>query len=151
MIADGAGELGRFYEDVREGEPVEPVEFPLSVYRLVMAAGANRDFNSIHHNSEYARLTGAREMYANTIFLLGMWERTVRSFIGNAGTIRSIAGFRMRSFNFAGETTRVSGQVIAKRIEDGAGLVEFQLQSHSASTLTVGPGTVLATMPLRRT
>jgi hypothetical protein len=42
----------RYWDDVEEGADVPPVAFPLSVYRLVVEAGANRDFNSIHHNSE---------------------------------------------------------------------------------------------------
>lgn len=58
----------RHWQDVVEGEALEALEFPLNVYRLVMAAGANRDFNSIHHNSDYARSTGAPDMYANSLF-----------------------------------------------------------------------------------
>src|SRR5882757_10213967 len=84
----------RYWEDIAEGDEIPAVSFPLSVYRLVVEAGANRDFNSIHHSSEYARASGAPEMYANTGFLLGMWERTVREFIGLRGSIRHIAGFR---------------------------------------------------------
>ena|SRR5690606_2300481 len=75
----------RYWEDVQEGDELPSLQFPLSVYRLVMAASANQDFNSIHHNSEYAKKTGAPDMYANNIFLQGMWERTVREYIGNAG------------------------------------------------------------------
>src|SRR5205823_1962655 len=37
----------RRFEDVTVGERLAPVEFPLTVYRMVMEAGANRDFNSI--------------------------------------------------------------------------------------------------------
>ena len=50
-------------------------------------------------------------MYANTIFLQLMWERCVRDFIGLAGTIRQIKGFRMRSFNLPGDTVTVKGAV----------------------------------------
>ena len=99
--------------EVRVGDELTSVSFPLTVYRLVMEAGANRDLNSIHHNTEYARATGADEMYANASFLLGMWERTVRDWIGPGGTIHSIRGFRMRTFTYAGDTAIVSGRVIA--------------------------------------
>jgi hypothetical protein len=53
---------------VQPGELLEPLAFPLTAYRLVMAAGANRDFNAIHHNAEVARATGAPDIYANTLF-----------------------------------------------------------------------------------
>lgn len=45
----------RCWEDFAEDEVLAPASYPLSVMRLVMAAGANRDFNSIHHNADFAR------------------------------------------------------------------------------------------------
>jgi acyl dehydratase len=139
----------RHFEDVAVGDELEPVDFPLSVYRLVMAAGSNRDFNSIHHNTQYARTTGAPEMYANTLFLLGMWERAVRDYIGLAGTVVSIKGFRMGRFNTVGDTTRVQGRVVSTRIDDSAGLVELELRSANSLGVTVGPGQVVVTLPRR--
>ena len=139
----------RYWDDVEEGADVPAVAFPLSVYRLVVGAGANRDFNSIHHNSEYARASGAPEMYANTGFLLGMWERTVREFIGLGGSIRRIAGFRMRRFNTAGGTVVVRGRVKSKRREAGEALVELEVWSELAGETTVGPGIVTVALPVR--
>lgn len=139
----------RYWDDVEEGADVPPVAFPLSVYRLVVEAGANRDFNSIHHNSEYARASGAPEMYANTGFLLGMWERTVREFIGLGGSIRRIAGFRMRRFNTVGATVVVRGRVKSKRREAGDSLVELEVWSELGGETTVGPGIVTVALPVR--
>jgi|SRR5699024_608639 len=136
-----------YWEDVREGEELPSVEFPLSVYRLVMAASGNQDFNSIHHNSEYAKTTGAPEMYANNFFLQGMWERTVREYIGKAGVIKSLRGFRMVSFNTVGETVVVTGKVKRKWKEDNEHLIEIQLQSETSVGVTVGPGSIVAALP----
>lgn len=139
----------RYWDDVEEGAEVPPVAFPLSVYRLVVEAGANRDFNSIHHNSEFARASGAPEMYANTGFLLGMWERTVREFIGFGGSIRRIAGFRMRRFNTVGGTVVVHGRVKSKRREAGDALVDLEVWSELGGETTVGPGIVTVALPVR--
>ncbi|WP_433186450.1 acyl dehydratase [Actinoallomurus sp. CA-150999] len=145
----------RYFEDVREGEEVPGVAYPLTVYRLVMAAGSNRDFNSIHHNTEYARATGAPEMYANTGLLLGMWERAVRDWIGPAGTIRGIRGFRMRAFNVVGDTTWVRGRVASVGTDEspggdeGPGVVDLELWCENSAGVTVGPGTVRVTLPAR--
>ena len=138
----------RHVEDVEVGDLITPVAFPVTVYRLVMEAGAQRDFNSIHHNTEYAQSTGAREMYANTLFLLGMWERTIRDWIGLDGTITAIRGFRMRSFNYVGDTTTVHGRVtdISK---DGTGSVTLEVWCESSEGVTVGPGSVVVTLPSR--
>ncbi|GAB3980815.1 hypothetical protein GCM10029978_079880 [Actinoallomurus acanthiterrae] len=139
----------RYVEDVREGEELPGVAYPLTVYRLVMAAGSNRDFNSIHHNTEYARATGAPEMYANTGLLLGMWERAVRDWIGPAGTIRGIKGFRMRAFNVVGDTTWVRGRVASVGGDDAPGAVDLELWCENSAGVTVGPGTVRVTLPTR--
>jgi acyl dehydratase len=138
----------RTWRELDVGMDLQPVAFPLSVYRLVVAAGANRDFNSIHHNSEWAKATGAPEMYANVLFLQGMWERCVRELIGNAGTIRAFAGFRMRSFNTAGDTVVVRGTVADKWERDGEGWAKITMWSENRHGTSVGPGTVTVTMPM---
>lgn len=138
----------RYYEDVKVGEKLPSVEFPLSVYRLVMEAGACRDFNSIHHNSEYARSTGAPEMYAATSFLLGAWERAVRDYVGVAGSICAIRGFRMRKFNPVGTTMVVAGEVVSLPDHE-SGVVELRVWCENGGEITVGPGTVVVTIPGR--
>jgi acyl dehydratase len=137
----------RNWDEVAEGDEIPAVTFPLSVYRLVVEAGANRDFNSIHHNSDYAQATGAAEMYANTTFLLGMWERTVREFVGLDGTIRSIDGFRMRSFNLVGDTVTVKGVVRRKWRDGDVGLCTVEVWSENSDGVSVGPGTVTVSLP----
>jgi acyl dehydratase len=152
MSTQVAGLPGRRFADVEVGEQLPEVTLPLTVYRLVMAAGSNRDFNSIHHNSEYARSTGAEEMYANTSFLMSSWERLVRDWCGLSGRIRAIRGFRMRSFNYVGTTMRVLGEVAATRIEDGpqgpVGVVEVAVRCEGPQGVTVGPGTVEVVLPV---
>jgi acyl dehydratase len=142
-IKQATSPVQRRLTDVKAGDELTPVSFPITVYRLVMEAGANRDFNSIHHNTEYAQATGAREMYANTSFLLGMWERAVREWIGPAGKIHSITGFRMRSFNYAGDTTTVTGKVT----EIDSTTIRIEMTSSNSAGITVGPGILTASLP----
>jgi acyl dehydratase len=139
----------RWWEDVVEGEELSPVAFPLSVYRLVVAAGGNRDFNAIHHNSDFAKASGAPDMYANTTFLLGMWERAVREFIGLRGRILRINGFRMKIFNVVGQTVTVRGRVRRAWLEGDLGLAELELWSENESGVSVGPGAVTVSIPRR--
>ena len=137
----------RTWDEVEVGDPLGPLAFPLPLYRLVMAAGATRDFNAIHHNTDAARASGASDAYANFTFLFGMWERTVREFTGPAGELRQVRGFRMKSFNAAGDTPVVGGQVTRKWIEDGQALVEFSIATQNAGRVSVGPGTVVVALP----
>lgn len=137
----------RLWEDVQPGDALESIGLPLNVYRCVMIAGSNRDFNSIHHNTEYARMTGAPEMYVNTLFLQNAWERCVRDYIGLAGSIRKISGFRMKSFNTVGDTLMVKGEVIRKWREGETGLVELKVWCENSNGVSVGPGAVTITLP----
>ena len=137
------------WDEIAEGQELAPVAFPVTVYRLVMEAGANRDFNAIHHNSEYAKASGAPEMYANTTFLLGMWERAVREFIGLRGRIVAIKGFRMKSFNVAGTTVVVKGRVTRSWLEGDRGLSELEVWSENGDTVSVGPGLVTVSLPMK--
>jgi hypothetical protein len=86
-------------------------------------------------------------MYAATSFLLGMWERTVRDYVGLEGTIRALKGFRMKKFNPVGTTTLVHGQVIAAESEGDRGTAELSVWCENNGDVTVGPGTVLVTLP----
>ncbi len=138
----------RTWSQIAEGERIPDARFPLTVTRLVMAAGANRDFFPVHHNAEFARATGAQDMYANTFFLMGMWERCVRDFIGPAGRLCSITGFSMKMFNTPGQTVVVEGRVLRKWREGERGLVEFELLSRIPAGVSVGPGKVIAQLPL---
>jgi acyl dehydratase len=137
------------WEDTYVGQELLSEQFPLSLYRLVVAAGANRDFNSIHHNPGYAAASGAPTAYANHIFLQGMWEKSVRRYIGSAGTIRAVRRFRMRSFNTAADTVTVNGVVTDRWIEQSIGLATIAMWSTNSHGLSVGPGEVEVTM-LRR-
>jgi acyl dehydratase len=137
----------RYYGEVLVGDELGPVQFPLPIYRLVVAAGGNRDFNSIHHNRSYATASGAPDAYASTFFLLGSWERLVRDIIGPAGTIRAIRGFRMRKFNLVGSTMTVSGHVTGKRIEGEQAVVLIEVSCRVDNEVTVGPGEVEVTLP----
>ena len=137
----------RLWDDVAVGDSIGTLAYPITVSRLVIAAGAQRDFNAIHHNSDFARATGAPDMYVNSLFLQGMWERLVRDYIGPSGRIRSLGGFRMRSFNCPGDTVTASGMVTEKWLDGDRAMIRIELRSDNKAGLTVGPGFVTAELP----
>lgn len=122
------------------GTELPAVSFPITLYRLVMAAGGNRDFNAIHHNRDYARSTGAPDAYANTLFLMGMWERAINDWTDSRGRIVAIRGFRMSRFTTVGTTAVVVGTVTAT--DTSRGIVTFTVSTTDGDGCTVGPGEV---------
>lgn len=139
----------RYFEDVHEGDEVPPVIFNMTVYRLVVEAGGNRDFEPIHHNTPYSQASGAPDMYANNVFIQGMWERTVREYIGVGGRLKKTGPFRMKIFNTIGETVVTKGTVKRKWQEQGEHYVELEIWSEHSKGVSVGPGPVVVTLPSR--
>lgn len=139
----------RYFEDVNVGDEIPPVIFNMTVYRLVVEAGANRDFEPIHHNTPYSHDSGAPDMYANNVFIQGMWERTVREYIGLGGRLKKTGPFRMKIFNTVGETVVTKGTVQRKWQENGENFVELEVVSVHSRGASVGPGPVVVTLPSR--
>lgn len=139
----------RYWDDVNEGDEVEPIDFHMTVWRLALEAGANRDFAPIHHNTEIAQAQGAPEMYANNVFIQSWWERIVREYIGLDGQIKKVGPFRMNIFNVVGETSKTRGRVLRKWQDKGENLVELEIWTETPKGRSVGPGPVLVTLPRR--
>jgi acyl dehydratase len=140
MTGDGGVRRGASFATVEVGDLLPPLDFPLPVYRLVMAAGVTRDFAPLHHNDDFARASGAPSMYANALLLLGMWERVLRDFIGPAGAILAIRDLRMVRFAPAGGVVRVQATVVGKELRAGRPTLDIELSSWVGDALTVGPG-----------
>ena len=139
----------RYWEDVQEGDEVPPVTFNLTFQRMVMMAGANRDFSPLHHNSNIARAGGADDTYLNNGSIQTMWERTVREFIGLDGKIKKMGPYRLRVFNTLGESVVTKGTVRRRWQEAGENLVELEIWSEHSKGVSVGPGPIVVTLPSR--
>ena len=117
------------------GDVLPSISIPVTLQRLVMEAGANRDFSLIHHDRDVARATGAPDAYMNTFFIAGMFERLLREWMGPAGRIRSIKNLRMSTFNCVGDTATIKG--VVDSIDDPGGQVVIALSSETESGVTV--------------
>lgn len=137
----------RYYEDVTVGDVVPPVTTHLAVQRMVIAAGSNRDFNPIHHNTEAAHAQQNPEMYINNGSVQTLWERVYREYAGLDGVVKKVGPFRMRIFNTVGESVVTTGTVKRKWQEKGENLVELELWSEMSKGVSVGPGPVVLTLP----
>jgi acyl dehydratase len=132
-----------YLEDVEVESQLYPVSIPLSLQRLVMEAGANRDLSSIHHDREAAVATGAPDVYMNTYFILGMFERLLREWMGLRGTIKRIGSLRMKVFNCVGDTVTYKGKVREKHEADGTVVLDIWCETQKGQTVTAEATVVL--------
>jgi len=123
-------------DELQVGDELPGIEIPLTLQRLVMEAGSNRDFSLIHHDSEVARSTGAPDAFANTYFLMGMFERLMREWGGPAVQIRKIGPLRMSSFNTVGDTLAFEGCVESVDAASGAVQLNLWVESDRGRTVT---------------
>ena len=95
------------------GECLPEISIPLTLQRLVMEAGANRDFSLMHHDGSIARTAGASDAFANIFFLMGMFERQVRDWAGPRARLKKMGPLKMLNFNVVGDTLIFKGKVAA--------------------------------------
>ena len=137
------------FEQVSVGDVVPSVAYALTLFRLVVAAGASRDFYQVHHNSEVAVASGATHAFASSTLIQGMWERAVREYIGLNGRFKRMGPCRLRRAHTVGELVLVGGTVGRKWADGDQNCVELDMLSrHSGRTLA--EGTVVVALPSRR-
>jgi acyl dehydratase len=124
----------RDFEEIREGEELPAHTVLITLQRLVMEAGANRDFAPIHFDREAAQATGAPDVYANTIFLEALLESSLRRWAGLGAWIGEIA-FTMRGFNCVGDTVTAGGCVAELHPQKRTAELEIWVDSHHGRTV----------------
>jgi len=108
------------------GGDLPMVTLPVTVGRCVLDAATTRDFFPGHHDRDYARAQGARDVYLNTMFYHGFVDRVVTDWAGPDATVvrRTL---RMLTPACAGDTLTTSATITAERIESGRTTVDVDL------------------------
>ena len=120
---------------LQAGQSLPSISIPITLQRLVMEAGGNRDLSLIHHDTKVAQATGAPDAFANTFFLMGMFERLMREWAGPRARIRKIGPLRMMVFNAVGDTVTFSG--VVESVDEDNGDIRLDMWAESARGKTV--------------
>jgi acyl dehydratase len=131
------------WTDVEEGAPLPPLDFPISLKTLMLEAAGTRDFMPYHHNSAYAKATGSRDAFVNSMFLQGLFARFVSDWSGPASQPVS-ATLLMVDQLCLGDVARVNGTVIRKWTDGVDSLVEIALTVTNHLGRTANSTTVIA-------
>jgi len=114
-----------YWEDVREGEPLPPYTYELSLLRLVAFARASGLYDYVHFDRDYAQAAGARDAFISTPHVAGLFGRLLTDWSGPEAEIRSLT-FAMRTQSCTNDILTVTGNVGRQyRGEDGAYLVDL--------------------------
>lgn len=117
------------FEHVASGDALPALAIPVTITSIVTSAIATRDFHPVHHDTAFARATGAPDIFMNILATNGYVERFVREWAGSAAKIRSIS-IRLGVPNHPGDVMRMTG-VVSKRADNGERWVEVAVQGEN--------------------
>lgn len=136
-----------YWEEVKEGDELPTQTREITCTTVVATAIATRDFYPVHHDREFARSTGARDIFLNILTTGGLVGKYLTDWSGPEGQLKRIA-IRLGAICYPGDTLTSTGKVVKKYTEGDEHLVDLEY------TLSVaeGPhamGTATMALPTR--
>lgn len=118
----------RSWASVSEGDALPDLEFgPITLTTMAMDVSGTRDLYPIHHDREFAKKNGARDIFVNTMWYQGLLGRYVTDWSGPESFLRKL-GFDMRGTNCPGDTLTVRGTVTRKYEDGGKKLADLDVR-----------------------
>lgn len=133
------------YASVNVGDTGPEVTFPpITITDIVRYAGASGDFTPLHHDPEYARKAGYKDVFAMGMMTAGYLTKLIGDWFGPENIRRYKVRFTGQVY--PGDVLTCRGRVTAKREEGGEKLIEAELtvQLQDGSTVLTGTATAAA-------
>lgn len=116
----------RRWDAVSEGDPLGSVTFPITLRTLMIDVAGTRDLYPIHHDREFAKRNGARDIFVNTMFYEALFGRIATDWAGPEAFLRRLR-FTMRSPNCLGDTITSRGWVSRKHEQECQRLLDLEI------------------------
>jgi acyl dehydratase len=111
---------------VRVGDTAPEVTFPpVTITDIVRYAGASGDFTPLHHDVEYARRAGYKDVFAMGMMTAGYLTKLAGDWLGPENLRRYKVRFTGQVY--PGDVLTCRGRVAAKREENGQKLLDVDL------------------------
>ncbi|MFZ5653059.1 MAG: hypothetical protein ACOY42_01465 [Pseudomonadota bacterium] len=138
----------KYWDEVAEGEALPRIGMHVPYVKVILNAAATNDYFPGHHDPEYARAQGQRNIYLNTMAIEGFIDRVATDWAGPHAFIRK-RQMQMRASIYAEDTMYGEGAV-TRRYQDDAGrhLVDLEIRISTDEGLRV-PAVVTLELPRR--
>jgi acyl dehydratase len=101
----------RLLSDVKAGEALLDLSYPVTATTVVLGALASRDWRPMHHDHDFAvNRNGTRDIFLNTPNQAAWFERYLTDWSGATGRLGRVK-FRMKGSVFPGDTMVLRGTV----------------------------------------
>ncbi len=139
-----AGEfVTRCWDDVHDGDELDSITLDITMRRLMMDVSGTRDLYPIHHDREFAKKNGARDIFVNTMFYEGLFGRLATDWAGPEAFLRKLR-FSMNAPNCLGDTITSRGWVVRTYEADGSRLVDLEIHLDNQ----LGPDATVANLTI---
>ncbi len=135
------------FEDVEIGGGPESVTQVVTPRQLVQYAAVSQDFTPIHYNTDYARSAGHDDIIIHGALKTALLSQWLSDWAGSVDAVKTLET-SYRGIDYAGEVS-CTGTITSKRVEDGVGLVDLDVQFRNADGDVTTPGKATVALVLR--
>lgn len=139
----------RYWEDVEVGQEIPGFSLKIDWTRIARQVSGSQDFYPVHHDPDFARAGGHKEMFVNTGFMQGCFSRLMTDWIGDDGFVRKFH-MEMRKMNILHDTMTLKGKVTNKYVDGDTHYVEADVWAENEREGVTTPSQCLLTLPSRR-
>lgn len=125
-----------YFDQVSVGDKLPHLEIDITSSMIVATAIASRDYQDVHHDKTRAQELGSPDIFMNILTSNGLVGSYVTDWAGPEAILKSV-NIRLGAPNFPGDTMVMSGEVVAKREEDGKYFVDLTVAGKNSKGVHV--------------
>lgn len=137
----------KHWEDIKEGEALPVLHFPITPKTMVLAVCGTRDLMPYHHNPAYSKSLGNRDMFINTMFEQALFGRYVTDWCGPESDFRETM-LQMVGQIVPGDVAVIEGSV-TKKYREGEDYLALITMTASTELGVGARATATIAMPSR--
>ena len=115
--------------------------------QLVQYAAVSQDFTPIHYNRDYARSASHDDIIIHGALKTALLSQMLADWAGDIGAVKNLET-SYRGIDYAGAIT-CAGTVTRKRVENGVGLVDLDMEFRNADGVVTTPGKATVALTMR--
>ena len=135
------------FEDVEVGGGPEAFTQVVTPRQLVQYASVSQDYTPIHYNTDYAQSAGHDDIIIHGALKTALLSQWLADWAGEIGAVKKLET-SYRGIDYAGEVT-CAGTVTGKRVKDGIGLVDLDIEFRNADDRVTTPGKATVALSMR--
>jgi acyl dehydratase len=111
------------WSSVNVGDEVTPMDVPVTTTLIVAGAIASRDYMPVHHDRDFAKSQGSKDIFLNILTTNGLCVKFLHDWAGPEAMVKKLAiGLGVPAY--PNDPLRFTGEVTDKTPGDTEGLVE---------------------------